>query len=85
MSRFADGFHQTEGRFEQIPERLVARPLLDDGSLDSGALKFRNMTLPDEYIEHDKPEKMYASAGLDAKGIVAKALGRGESAGKVRA
>ena len=37
------------------------------------------MILPDEYMEHDKPERMYAKAGLDAKGIVAKvmeALGR---------
>jgi 1-deoxy-D-xylulose-5-phosphate synthase len=61
---------------------FVAQALLDDGLLDSGALKFRAMTLPDEYIEHDKPEKMYAAAGLDAKGIVAKALealGRRES------
>jgi 1-deoxy-D-xylulose-5-phosphate synthase len=88
MSRFTHGFHQTEGRFDQIPGRFVAQALLDDGLLDSGALKFRAMTLPDAYIEHDKPEKIYAAAGLDAKGIVAKALealGRGESAGKVRA
>ncbi len=32
------------------------------------------MTLPDVYQEQDKPERMYAAAGLDAKGIVAKAL-----------
>ncbi len=32
------------------------------------------MTLPDVFQEHDKPERMYAAAGLDAKGIVAKAL-----------
>ena len=32
------------------------------------------MTLPDVFQEHDKPERMYVAAGLDAKGIVAKAL-----------
>jgi len=68
---------------------FVAQALLEDGLLDSGALKFRAMFLPDEYIEHDKPEKMYAAAGLDAAGIVAKALealGRGDEAGvKARA
>ena len=47
--------------------------LADEGALDSG-LKIRTMTLPDRYQEHDKPERMYAAAGLDAKGIVAKAL-----------
>ena len=30
------------------------------------------MVLPDTFIDHDKPERMYAQAGLDAKGIVAK-------------
>ena len=32
------------------------------------------MTLPDVFLDQDKPEKLYARAGLDAKGIVAKAL-----------
>jgi 1-deoxy-D-xylulose-5-phosphate synthase len=31
------------------------------------------MTLPDVFQHHDKPERMYAAAGLGAKGIVAKA------------
>jgi 1-deoxy-D-xylulose-5-phosphate synthase len=47
--------------------------LSDEGALDNG-LKVRTMTLPDVFQEHDKPERMYAAAGLDAKGIVAKAL-----------
>jgi 1-deoxy-D-xylulose-5-phosphate synthase len=47
--------------------------LSDAGALDTG-LKVRTMTLPDKFLEHDKPERMYAAAGLDAKGIVAKAL-----------
>jgi 1-deoxy-D-xylulose-5-phosphate synthase len=32
------------------------------------------MTLPDKFLDHDKPDRMYAAAGLDAKGIVAKAV-----------
>ena len=42
------------------------------------------MVLPDIFIDHDKPEVMYAEAGLDAAGIVTKvfaALGRTENAG----
>jgi 1-deoxy-D-xylulose-5-phosphate synthase len=46
--------------------------LSEAGTLGSG-LKVRTMTLPDVYQNHDKPERMYAAAGLDAKGIVAKA------------
>ncbi len=49
----------------------VAQFLADEGLLD-GTLKFRSMVLPDCYQDHDKPELMYAEAGLDAKGIVAK-------------
>ncbi len=52
----------------------VMQFLSDEGLLDSGALKFRALVLPDVYLEQDKPERMYAQAGLDAKGIVAKAL-----------
>jgi len=48
---------------------LLAR----SGALDGG-LKVRTMTLPDRFLDHDKPEKQYADAGLDAKGIVAEAL-----------
>ena len=46
------------------------------------------MTLPDRYIDQDKPEKMYAEAGLDAKAIVEKALdllGRDHAASPIRA
>jgi len=32
------------------------------------------MTLPDVFLDQDKPERLYARAGLDAKGIVAKVL-----------
>jgi len=60
---------------------FVSQALLEEGLLDNSSLKFRSMVLPDVFIDHDKPEKMYAAAGLDAKGITAKALdalGRGQ-------
>jgi 1-deoxy-D-xylulose-5-phosphate synthase len=41
----------------------------DEGLIDAG-LKLRTMRLPDRFQEHDKPEKQYAEAGLDAQGIV---------------
>ena len=56
----------------------VLQTLAEHGVLDRG-LKFRSMVLSDEFIDQDKPERMYALAGLDAAGIVAKvtaALGR---------
>jgi 1-deoxy-D-xylulose-5-phosphate synthase len=56
----------------------VLQMLSDEGLLDGG-LKVRTMVLPDTFQDHDNPDKMYAAAGLDAKGIVAKvfaALGR---------
>ncbi|MEF3366357.1 1-deoxy-D-xylulose-5-phosphate synthase [Methylocystis sp. 9N] len=54
----------------------VFQALSDDGLLDGarGAFKFRCMTLPDAYIDHDKHELMIARAMLDSKAIVAKAL-----------
>jgi 1-deoxy-D-xylulose-5-phosphate synthase len=47
--------------------------LAEEGALDGG-LRVRAMTLPDRHQEQDRPERMYAAAGLDARGIVAKAL-----------
>ena len=41
--------------------------------LDGGP-KVRCMVLPDTFIDQDSPAAMYAQAGLDAKGIVAKAF-----------
>jgi 1-deoxy-D-xylulose-5-phosphate synthase len=54
----------------------VAQALSDDGLLDGarGAFKFRSMTLPDFYIDHDGYDKMIAKAKLDAASIAAKAL-----------
>jgi 1-deoxy-D-xylulose-5-phosphate synthase len=50
--------------------------LSDDGLLDGarGAFKFRSMTLPDIYIDHDAQKVMLDKARLDARAIVAKAL-----------
>jgi len=54
----------------------VFQTLSDDGLLDGvrGAFKFRSLTLPDIYIDHDKYEIMIARAKLDAKAIASKAL-----------
>ena len=56
----------------------VMQALADAGALDRG-LKIRTMVLPDMFIDQDTPAAMYATAGLDARGIVAKvfeALGK---------
>ena len=56
---------------------FVAQKLLEEGALDgsgSHVLKFRSMVLPDLFLDHDKPEALYAQAGLDAKAVVAKVL-----------
>jgi 1-deoxy-D-xylulose-5-phosphate synthase len=52
---------------------FVMHQLAEDGFLDKG-LKARAMVLPDVYLDHDSPGKLYAKAGLDAQGIVAKVL-----------
>jgi 1-deoxy-D-xylulose-5-phosphate synthase len=63
----------------------VLQLLADRGALDRG-LKVRPMVLPDAYLDHDKPERMYATAGLDAQGIVAKVFeALGQEAVKARA
>jgi 1-deoxy-D-xylulose-5-phosphate synthase len=49
----------------------VLQTLAEHGLLDKG-LKVRSMVLPDVFQSHDSPAAMYASAGLDAQGIVAK-------------
>jgi 1-deoxy-D-xylulose-5-phosphate synthase len=51
----------------------VLQFLAGEGLLDKG-LKVRPMVLPDLFIDHDKPEKMYEKAGLNASGIVATVL-----------
>jgi 1-deoxy-D-xylulose-5-phosphate synthase len=48
----------------QVLHFLAAEGLLDLG------IKIRTLHLPDRFIDQDKPEKMYAQAGLDAAGIV---------------
>jgi 1-deoxy-D-xylulose-5-phosphate synthase len=56
----------------------VLQTLAEAGALDRG-LQVRCMTLPDVFLDQDTPAAMYAKAGLDAKGIVAKvfeALGK---------
>ncbi len=56
----------------------VLQTLAEHGALDRG-LKVRAMVLPDLFIDQDSPVAMYAKAGLDARGIIAKvfeALGK---------
>ncbi len=52
---------------------FVLQALATHGALDRG-LKVRTLVLPDVFQDQDKPEVMYAQAGLDAEGIVAGAL-----------
>jgi 1-deoxy-D-xylulose-5-phosphate synthase len=67
----------------QVLQALAAEGLLDRG------LKVRTLTLPDVFIEQNKPATMYAEAGLDTRGIVTAvfaALGknaRGEGAARL--
>ena len=51
----------------------VLHYLAQEGILDSG-LKFRPLTLPDFFIDHDKPARQVEIAGLDSKAIVGAAL-----------
>ncbi|MDB5511472.1 MAG: 1-deoxy-D-xylulose-5-phosphate synthase [Enterovirga sp.] len=65
----------------------VLHLLAERGMLDRG-LKVRSMVLPDTFMDHDKPDRMYAKAGLDAQAIVARVfeiLGREGGALRVRA
>ena len=65
---------------------FVLQALCDHGVLDTG-LKIRTMVLPDLFLDQDTPAAMYAKAGLDAQGIVAKvfeALGRDAAAETVK-
>jgi 1-deoxy-D-xylulose-5-phosphate synthase len=52
---------------------FVLHLLAERGALDRG-LKVRTLTLPDVFQDHDKPEAMYAQAGLDADGVFRTAL-----------
>ncbi|HEV2362767.1 MAG TPA: 1-deoxy-D-xylulose-5-phosphate synthase [Caulobacteraceae bacterium] len=66
---------------------FVLHALAAEGLLDQG-LKIRTLTLPDVFQDQDKPEAMYAAAGLDAQGIARaclSALGEGRLARGLRA
>ncbi len=52
----------------------VLQAMAAEGLLDRG-LAVRTMTLPDAFIDHDSPAKMYAAAGLTARDIARTALG----------
>ncbi|UFN49871.1 1-deoxy-D-xylulose-5-phosphate synthase [Roseomonas sp. OT10] len=66
---------------------MVAHHLAWAGLLDSG-LRFRPMTLPDRYIDHNAPKRQYEEAGLSAAQIAQAArdaLGRDSGARPARA
>jgi 1-deoxy-D-xylulose-5-phosphate synthase len=50
----------------------VLQLLAEQGALEQAGFKVRSLILPDVFIDHDSPQAMYAKAGLDAAGIVAK-------------
>jgi len=52
---------------------LVAQLLADEGIFDNG-LRFRQMVLPDTFIDHASPEAMYREARMSASDIRAKVL-----------
>ncbi len=66
---------------------FVLHLLAERGMLDRG-LKVRSLVLPDTFIDHDKPDRMYAQAGLDSGAIVRRVfevLGRNAGVLKFRA
>src|SRR5579862_4665047 len=65
---------------------FALQTLAEHGVLDAGC-KVRMMVLPDVFLDQDSPAAMYAKAGLDAAGIVAKvfeALGKDAAAETVK-
>ena len=60
--------------------------LAGSGALDRG-LRIRTLTMPDIFLEQDKPDVLISASGLDARGIVAtvfEALGRDGEAAAIR-
>ena len=51
----------------------VAQLLAEEGVFDHG-LRFRSMVLPDNFVQQDTPEAMYAAAAMKAEQIEAKVL-----------
>ncbi|MDB5591459.1 1-deoxy-D-xylulose-5-phosphate synthase [Enterovirga sp.] len=64
---------------------FVLQLLAERGILDRG-LKVRSLVLPDVYLDHDKPERMYAQAQLDSAAIVTRVFEiLGRNAGQLKA
>jgi 1-deoxy-D-xylulose-5-phosphate synthase len=64
----------------------ILQALAENGLIERG-LRVRCMVLPDQFVDQDSPNAMYAQAGLDAKAIVAKvfeALGKDAAKETVR-
>jgi 1-deoxy-D-xylulose-5-phosphate synthase len=52
----------------------IASLLLDNGMLDNGKLRFRQLHMADTFVEHNHVEIMYEEAGLCASNIINTAL-----------
>jgi 1-deoxy-D-xylulose-5-phosphate synthase len=75
-----------EGAVGGFASHVLAH-LAATGALDRG-LKVRTLTMPDLFLDQDKPEAMNAKAGIDTRGIVTAvfaALGRDATSGIRRA
>jgi len=57
-----------EGSVGGFGSHVLTR-LAEEGLLDNG-LKVRTLALPDAYLDQDKPDAMYALAGLDCDGVM---------------
>ncbi len=63
----------------------VMHLLAEEGALEHGLI-VRSMVLPDTFLDHDSPEKMYQAAAMQAADIVAKVLAvSGRARGAARA
>jgi len=63
-----DGDVQIGGFGSFVLHSLACQGLLD------GGLTVRPMTLPDRFLDHDKPDLQYESAGLSSRHVVAEVL-----------
>ena len=58
------------GGFGSQVLNFLAHEGLLDGNRESGGLKVRPLALPDHFIDHDTPERMYEEAGLDVEAVI---------------
>ena len=54
--------------------RFSSRSFISEKKLLDSNIKFRNIIFPDKFIDQDKPENMYKSAGMDSENIAERVL-----------